>query len=134
MILGKFGILYLLNISFTKSITLYSIVLKLIQILLMCSTAFTSRPSSEITQSVWMKFRIILCCVKSSARPRVSESHGFKKNTGTSSRLINCLLRNFMSVLVAGLDMNISQFLKSLGLEHLRDIFETEQVSSLESF
>lgn len=35
-----------------------------------------------------------------------------------------------VSVLVAGLDMNISQFLKSLGLEHLRDIFETEQVSS----
>lgn len=27
------------------------------------------------------------------------------------------------------LDMNISQFLKSLGLEHLRDIFEREQVS-----
>lgn len=26
------------------------------------------------------------------------------------------------------LDMNISQFLKSLGLEHLRDIFEREQV------
>lgn len=26
--------------------------------------------------------------------------------------------------------MNISQFLKSLGLEHLRDIFETEQVNS----
>lgn len=25
--------------------------------------------------------------------------------------------------------MNITQFLKSLGLEHLRDIFETEQVS-----
>lgn len=34
-----------------------------------------------------------------------------------------------MSVLVAGLDMNISQFLKSLGLEHLRDIFETEQIT-----
>nr|XP_054353554.1 poly [ADP-ribose] polymerase tankyrase-1 isoform X1 [Pongo pygmaeus] len=30
---------------------------------------------------------------------------------------------------VAGLDMNISQFLKSLGLEHLRDIFETEQIT-----
>lgn len=30
---------------------------------------------------------------------------------------------------VSGLDMNITQFLKSLGLEHLRDIFETEQVS-----
>lgn len=29
------------------------------------------------------------------------------------------------------LDMNISQFLKSLGLEHLRDIFEREQVSYL---
>uniref|UniRef100_A0A8C0X9I6 Poly [ADP-ribose] polymerase n=1 Tax=Castor canadensis TaxID=51338 RepID=A0A8C0X9I6_CASCN len=28
-----------------------------------------------------------------------------------------------------GLDMNISQFLKSLGLEHLRDIFETEQIT-----
>lgn len=28
------------------------------------------------------------------------------------------------------LDMNISQFLKSLGLEHLRDIFEREQVSA----
>uniref|UniRef100_A0A671M4N6 Poly [ADP-ribose] polymerase n=1 Tax=Sinocyclocheilus anshuiensis TaxID=1608454 RepID=A0A671M4N6_9TELE len=27
------------------------------------------------------------------------------------------------------LDMNISQFLKSLGLEHLRDIFEREQIS-----
>lgn len=26
------------------------------------------------------------------------------------------------------LDMNISQFMKSLGLEHLRDIFEREQV------
>lgn len=32
---------------------------------------------------------------------------------------------------VAMLDMNISQFLKSLGLEHLRDIFEREQVSRL---
>lgn len=31
---------------------------------------------------------------------------------------------------VAMLDMNISQFLKSLGLEHLRDIFEREQVSA----
>lgn len=31
--------------------------------------------------------------------------------------------------IVAMLDMNISQFLKSLGLEHLRDIFEREQVS-----
>lgn len=30
---------------------------------------------------------------------------------------------------VTMLDMNISQFLKSLGLEHLRDIFEREQVS-----
>ncbi|XP_075412852.1 poly [ADP-ribose] polymerase tankyrase-1 isoform X1 [Tenrec ecaudatus] len=30
---------------------------------------------------------------------------------------------------VVGLDMNISQFLKSLGLEHLRDIFETEQIT-----
>ncbi|KAG8593824.1 hypothetical protein GDO81_000961 [Engystomops pustulosus] len=30
---------------------------------------------------------------------------------------------------VAGLDMNINQFLKSLGLEHLRDIFETEQIT-----
>uniref|UniRef100_A0A8C4KEG9 Poly [ADP-ribose] polymerase n=1 Tax=Dromaius novaehollandiae TaxID=8790 RepID=A0A8C4KEG9_DRONO len=30
---------------------------------------------------------------------------------------------------VAGLDMNITQFLKSLGLEHLRDIFETEQIT-----
>uniref|UniRef100_A0A3Q4B770 Poly [ADP-ribose] polymerase n=1 Tax=Mola mola TaxID=94237 RepID=A0A3Q4B770_MOLML len=30
---------------------------------------------------------------------------------------------------VAMLDMNISQFLKSLGLEHLRDIFEREQIS-----
>lgn len=28
----------------------------------------------------------------------------------------------------AVLDMNISQFLKSLGLEQLRDIFEREQV------
>lgn len=33
------------------------------------------------------------------------------------------------SLTVSGLDMNITQFLKSLGLEHLRDIFETEQVS-----
>lgn len=33
--------------------------------------------------------------------------------------------------LVTILDMNISQFLKSLGLEHLRDIFEREQVRSL---
>lgn len=32
------------------------------------------------------------------------------------------------------LDMNISQFLKSLGLEHLRDIFEREQVSYLKMF
>lgn len=32
---------------------------------------------------------------------------------------------------VTMLDMNISQFLKSLGLEHLRDIFEREQVSFL---
>lgn len=31
---------------------------------------------------------------------------------------------------VTMLDMNISQFLKSLGLEHLRDIFEREQVSA----
>lgn len=31
------------------------------------------------------------------------------------------------------LDMNISQFLKSLGLEHLRDIFEREQVSDLKN-
>ncbi|XP_060738826.1 tankyrase, TRF1-interacting ankyrin-related ADP-ribose polymerase b isoform X3 [Tachysurus vachellii] len=30
---------------------------------------------------------------------------------------------------VAVLDMNISQFLKSLGLEHLRDIFEREQIT-----
>uniref|UniRef100_A0A803V5Q9 Poly [ADP-ribose] polymerase n=1 Tax=Ficedula albicollis TaxID=59894 RepID=A0A803V5Q9_FICAL len=30
---------------------------------------------------------------------------------------------------VSGLDMNITQFLKSLGLEHLRDIFETEQIT-----
>uniref|UniRef100_A0A7M4EI95 Poly [ADP-ribose] polymerase n=1 Tax=Crocodylus porosus TaxID=8502 RepID=A0A7M4EI95_CROPO len=30
---------------------------------------------------------------------------------------------------VTGLDMNITQFLKSLGLEHLRDIFETEQIT-----
>lgn len=30
---------------------------------------------------------------------------------------------------VTMLDMNISQFLKSLGLDHLRDIFEREQVS-----
>ncbi|XP_066509234.1 poly [ADP-ribose] polymerase tankyrase-1-like isoform X2 [Hoplias malabaricus] len=29
----------------------------------------------------------------------------------------------------AGLDMNITQFLKSLGLEHLRDIFEREQIT-----
>lgn len=33
---------------------------------------------------------------------------------------------------VTMLDMNISQFLKSLGLEHLRDIFEREQVSGSE--
>lgn len=38
----------------------------------------------------------------------------------------------FLSLsLVTILDMNISQFLKSLGLEHLRDIFEREQVRSL---
>ncbi|XP_037633422.1 poly [ADP-ribose] polymerase tankyrase-1-like isoform X3 [Sebastes umbrosus] len=30
---------------------------------------------------------------------------------------------------LAMLDMNISQFMKSLGLEHLRDIFEREQIS-----
>ncbi|XP_051533470.1 poly [ADP-ribose] polymerase tankyrase-1-like isoform X3 [Myxocyprinus asiaticus] len=30
---------------------------------------------------------------------------------------------------IAILDMNISQFLKSLGLEHLRDIFEREQIT-----
>lgn len=36
--------------------------------------------------------------------------------------------------LVAILDMNISQFLKSLCLEHLRDIFEREQVMSVPSF
>ncbi len=35
--------------------------------------------------------------------------------------------------IVAMLDMNISQFLKSLGLEHLRDIFEREQVSDSET-
>uniref|UniRef100_A0A8C5U0U6 Poly [ADP-ribose] polymerase n=1 Tax=Malurus cyaneus samueli TaxID=2593467 RepID=A0A8C5U0U6_9PASS len=33
------------------------------------------------------------------------------------------------SLIVSGLDMNITQFLKSLGLEHLRDIFETEQIT-----
>lgn len=37
-----------------------------------------------------------------------------------------------VNVIVAMLDMNISQFLKSLGLEHLRDIFEREQVSNVE--
>lgn len=36
---------------------------------------------------------------------------------------------NALFFLVAMLDMNISQFMKSLGLEHLRDIFEREQVS-----
>ncbi|XP_078532364.1 poly [ADP-ribose] polymerase tankyrase-1 isoform X5 [Lissotriton helveticus] len=30
---------------------------------------------------------------------------------------------------VTALDININQFLKSLGLEHLRDIFETEQIT-----
>ncbi|XP_014351008.1 poly [ADP-ribose] polymerase tankyrase-1 isoform X3 [Latimeria chalumnae] len=30
---------------------------------------------------------------------------------------------------VAGFDMNINQFLKSLGLDHLRDIFEREQIT-----
>lgn len=41
-------------------------------------------------------------------------------------------MNNFVFVLliVAMLDMNISQFMKSLGLEHLRDIFEREQVSN----
>lgn len=34
---------------------------------------------------------------------------------------------------IAVLDMNISQFLKSLGLEHLRDIFEREQVRKTET-
>lgn len=38
-------------------------------------------------------------------------------------------LNDFFLITVSGLDMNITQFLKSLGLEHLRDIFETEQVS-----
>lgn len=38
-------------------------------------------------------------------------------------------LSDFFLITVSGLDMNITQFLKSLGLEHLRDIFETEQVS-----
>lgn len=46
---------------------------------------------------------------------------------------VSCLQKVLMSnfgvlPVVIGLDMNISQFLKSLGLEHLRDIFETEQV------
>lgn len=40
----------------------------------------------------------------------------------------------FLFIVVVGLDMNISQFLKSLGLEHLRDIFETEQVRSCSQF
>lgn len=35
-----------------------------------------------------------------------------------------------ISFTVTMLDINISQFLKSLGLEHLRDIFEREQVSA----
>uniref|UniRef100_A0A669B5D7 Poly [ADP-ribose] polymerase n=1 Tax=Oreochromis niloticus TaxID=8128 RepID=A0A669B5D7_ORENI len=35
----------------------------------------------------------------------------------------------FVFPIVAMLDMNISQFLKSLGLEHLRDIFEREQIT-----
>lgn len=35
-----------------------------------------------------------------------------------------------MSSTVTMLDMNISQFLKSLGLDHLRDIFEREQVGA----
>lgn len=39
----------------------------------------------------------------------------------------------FIYFIVAMLDMNISQFLKSLGLEHLRDIFEREQVSHLKN-
>lgn len=40
----------------------------------------------------------------------------------------------FMSFcIIAVLDMNISQFLKSLGLEHLRDIFEREQVRKTET-
>jgi len=45
---------------------------------------------------------------------------------------IECMKLNVVFVFlipVSGLDMNITQFLKSLGLEHLRDIFETEQVS-----
>lgn len=39
-----------------------------------------------------------------------------------------CLKRVCFLFIVAVLDMNISQFLKSLGLEPLRDIFEREQV------
>lgn len=39
----------------------------------------------------------------------------------------------FFFFLVAMLDMNISQFMKSLGLEHLRDIFEREQVRYLKN-
>lgn len=41
-----------------------------------------------------------------------------------------CFVVLFIFFIVAMLDMNISQFLKSLGLEHLRDIFEREQVSN----
>lgn len=59
---------------------------------------------------------------------RKSTDGGECERTLTGSFLIELLTLLFI---VAMLDMNISQFLKSLGLEHLRDIFEREQVSRL---
>lgn len=45
---------------------------------------------------------------------------------GGADPLMTCNIVGAAAVTV--LDMNISQFLKSLGLEHLRDILEREQV------
>lgn len=68
-----------------------------------------------------------------------AEKNGHRRDWGASVK--NYVLLNllgffiflfclFVFPIVAMLDMNISQFLKSLGLEHLRDIFEREQVSN----
>lgn len=49
---------------------------------------------------------------------------------GGSGGGCGCCCSRLMSSTVTMLDMNISQFLKSLGLDHLRDIFEREQVGA----
>lgn len=50
-------------------------------------------------------------------------------SAGANAANVTDLIYSCVCPAVAMLDMNISQFLKSLGLEHIRDIFEREQVS-----